>query len=513
MTISMQSLRGLPPRQALALALAEKVRRTKARQAKDALQESRLAAASTSEELEEQPDGGYAPPAPKDVPSVVLDRSHPISDLYYKKARWKIYWGGRGSVKSWGSAEALIRLASALPLRIVCSREFMNSIKQSSHKLLKDTIYRLGLDSWFTVTEKTITSRSGAEFMFLGLHNNEQTVRSTEGVDIWLIEEAQSVSNTSLQALEPTVRKAGSEIWALYNLMEETDPIHVLMLQLIADGARERGEAIIHNINYDSNPFFEQTELASQMRRMKKMDQDLYEHVWMGKPRKRSNAIVLSGKYVVEDFPDDLWRKAERLHYGADFGFADDPSTLIRFFMLPVDQMDGKPVYDLYIEYEAYGHHVEIVDMEHFYAGGESRVTPNLEFEGVPEARNWPIKADCARPETISAVRGQGFNVSGAEKWPGSVEDGIAHLRSFRRIVIHTRCAKTAEEAYLWRYKVDPKQTDANGQALVLPVLVDRNNHCWDAIRYGLDGHIQRGGAMGVWTRLGRADPYPVQKT
>jgi phage terminase large subunit len=483
----------------LLLVLAEKARRGKARR------ERELAAAAltrTSQE-DEEPDG---PPQPLDVPSVVLDRNHPISDLYYRKCRWKIYRGGRGGVKSWGAAEALVRLAATVPLRVLCVREHMNSIKESSHKLLKNTISRLGLDSWFTVTENRISSRVGAEFIFKGMHNNEQGIRSTEDIDVCFIEEAQSVSSASLEALEPTIRKPGSEIWAVYNLIEETDPIHVLALSLIANGDVDAGRAVVHEVNFDQNPWFEQTELYPQMLRARRLNPDLYEHVWLGKPRKRSNAIILGGKYVVEAFPDDLWKQADRLLLGADFGFADDPSTLIRSFMLPVEHHKSGTIYDLYVEYEAYEQHVELNDFDVFYEGGASHCVPNKEYPGVPGARRWPIKADNARPETISHVRAMGFNISAAEKWQGSVEDGITHLKGFRRIVIHPRCQRTAAEAYMWRYKVDPKQRDAEGQPLVLPVVVDAHNHCWDAIRYSLDGYITRGGAMGAWARIARAD-------
>jgi phage terminase large subunit len=443
------------------------------------------------------------PEVAQDVASVVTDPSHPISDLYFKKARYKVYWGGRGSVKSWGSAEALVRLATTLPLFIVCSREHMVNIKNSSHRLLKKTIARLGLQSWFTVTETSIKSKVGAEFAFIGLHGNEQGVRSLEGADILLVEEAQSVSDASWEAVIPTMRKPGSEIWVLFNMMEETDATYQRMVVNLKDDP----DAIVHYVTYRENPWFGQTELAKEMERDRRTDTDRYEHVWEGKPRKRSNAIVLSGKYVVEEFPDDLWKEADRLLLGADFGFADDPSTLVRSFMLPVDRYaDGKVLYDLYVEHEAYGHHVELIDMDRFYEGGESRVTPNLVFPGVPGSKSWPIKADNARPETISHIRGQGFAVSAAAKWNGSVEDGIAHLRGFRRIVIHKRCVKTIDEAYWWRYKVDPRQLDANGQPVVLPVVVDKHNHCWDAIRYSLDGHIQRSGALGAWDRIARAD-------
>lgn len=499
MTISTSSLRNLPPKQALLLLLAEKAQRTKRQKEREAQAAAMRVARRRYVDLGDE--SSSEPPQAFDIPSVVLDRNHPISDLYYKKARFKVYWGGRGSVKSWGSAEALIRLAAALPLRIMCCREYMTSIKQSSWRLLKDMIYRLGLESWFTITDSSIRSRAGAEFFFVGLHNNEHGIRSVEGVDICLVEEAQTVGDTSWQSLLPTIRKPGSEIWVMFNMREEHDATYQRFVVQLKDDP----DAIIHFINHDSNPFFPE-ELRRQMERDKKFDYDLYEHIWRGKPRKRSNAIILGGKYVVEDFDDQLWRKADRLLFGGDFGFADDPSTLIRSFMLEVDKMDGMPVYDLYIEYEAYDHHVELLDMAAFYAGGDSITTPNKSWPGVPGAREWPIKADSARPETISYLRGCGFNISAAEKWPGSVEDGITHLRGFRRIVIHSRCVKTAEEAYLWRYKVDQKQLDENGQPKVLPVVVDRFNHCWDAERYSLDGHIQRSGAVGSWVRLGRTD-------
>lgn len=418
-----------------------------------------------------------------DVPSLVLNKEHVLSDLYYKKARYKVYWGGRGSAKSWAFAEALVRLAAAGALRILCVREFQSSIKDSSHKIIKDTITRLGLDSWFNVTGDTITSRTGSEFIFKGLHNNVQGIKSTEGIDICWVEEAQTVSASSWRTLSPTMRKPGSEIWVSYNLNEESDATHQRFV------INTRSRSIVHKINYDSNPYFSE-ELREEMEDDKAADYHLYEHIWLGMPLKISNAVILSGKYRVEEFDDELWREAERPLYGADFGFSQDPSTLIRMFV--INDEHGKDR-RLYISHEAYGVGVELDDMADFY-------------DAVPGSREWPIKADCARPETISHIRRKGFGISAADKWDGSVKDGITHLRGFKEIVIHTRCVKTAEEARLWRYKVDKSQVDEHGQPQVLPIVVDKHNHCWDGIRYGLDGYIQRSGSLGMWVRLG-ADP------
>lgn len=419
--------------------------------------------------------------------SLVLDRDHEFSDLYYKKARYKVYWGGRGSAKSWAFAEALIRLAAALPLRILCLREFQKTLKDSSHKILCDTITRLGLNSWFDVTGSTIKSRSGAEFIFMGCHGALGSIRSTEGIDICWVEEAHSITEASWRVIIPTIRKEGSEIWISFNMDEEGDATYQRFI------VKPRPNSIIHLVNYDRNPFFPTT-LRAEMEFDRENDFHLYEHIWLGKPKRVSNAIVLNRKYVVREFDDDLWRCADRLYFGMDFGFSQDPAALLRFFIIESREDLGRGeqlVRRLYIEHEAYGVGVEINELPEF-------------MQSVPGSRQWPIKADSARPETISYLRNQGFNISAAEKWEGCVEDGVTHLRGYHEIVIHPRCVNTAREAYLWRYKVDPRTVDQHGQPQVLPVLVDKHNHTWDGVRYGLDGEIQRGGILGVWDKLGQ---------
>lgn len=474
----MQSLRSLPPKQALALALAEKSRRVKIR----------LQREHASASIQASVDALEIAPTFADIPSLVLNPDHCLSDLMLKKARYKVYWGGRGSAKSWSIAEALIRKAAGGPVRILCCREHQNSIKDSSHKLLKDTITRLGMDSWFNVTANSITSRAGAEFIFKGLFNNEEGIKSTEGIDICWVEEAQTVSARSWQTMPATIRKDeanegdGAEIWVSYNLISEDDATHKRFVN--PDGTAKRSNSIVHKINYDSNPYFSKV-LREEMEDDKSTDYHLYEHIWLGMPLKVSKAIIFSDKYEVKEFADDLWRQADRRRIGLDFGFAQDPLACISFFII----QDGKHQ-DLYIERECYDTGIELDEMK-------TRIVTN-----VPEAAEWPIKADNSRPETISHLNRSGVSCSGAEKWEGCVKDGIAHIRKFRRIYIHPRCTKTATEARLYSYKVDKNQVDDKGQPQVLPIIVDKHNHAWDAIRYGMDGEIQRSGTHEQWKRL-----------
>lgn len=472
--ISIDSLRSLPPKQALALLLAHKAKMVKKRTEEETARE--IARKQYRQEgVEELPS--FA-----DVPSLVLDPSHKLYCLLHQRAPYKILWGGRDSTKSWGIAEALIRRAASEQIRVLCAREFQTSIKDSSHKLLKDTIARLGLESWFTVTKEAITSRTGAEFIFKGLHLNEHGLRSVEGIDVCWVEEGQSVSETSWQSLLPTIRKDGAEVWVSFNLMDESDATYQRFV------ANRMPGSIVVKLTYHDNPYMSKRS-RELMEADKARDYHLYEHIWLGMPLLISDAVIFSGKYRVDEFDPEGWKETPegRLFFGADFGFANDPSTLMRYWPVEEDY-DGKR--RLYISHAEYGYKVEIDDMPDFY-------------DRVPDSRTWPIGADAARPETISYLRRKGFNIYAAEKWQGCVEDGITHLKGFHEIVVHPQCDPAFQlECRHYRYKTDPKQLDARGQPKVLPIVVDAYNHGWDGVRYGFDGYIMRSGAVGQWAKL-----------
>lgn len=188
--------------------------------------------------------------------------------------------------------------------------------------------------------------------------------------------------------------------------------------------------------------------------------------VWEGECKSYSDAQVLKDKTSITAFmPKPHW---DGPYFGADWGFSVDPTTLVKRYIF-----EG----NLYIDQEAYGVGVEI---DH---------TPHL-FETITESRNHIIRADSARPETISYMRRAGFNIRAAVKGKNSVEDGVMHLRSYRQIIIHPRCIHAIEEARLWCYKTDRLSGD------VLPVLLDANNHIYDAVRYALEP-VMRGGNAG----------------
>ena len=370
--------------------------------------------------------------------------------LFNESARYIAVKGGRGSGKSRSVATALNLRAAAKPLRILCVREIQKSIRDSSKRLLDDDAERNGLSSFYTSLETEVRGANGSLFLFAGLRSNIDSIKSMEGIDICWVEEAQSVSKTSLETLIPTIRKPGSQIIFTWNPKHETDPIEEMF-------GREDlpPDTRLKTVNYVDNPWFPEV-LKKEADYDLKRDPEKYNHVWMGGYLRNSESRVFRN-WTVEEFEapaDALFR------FGADWGFASDPSVLVRCHIV------GRK---LFIDYEAHMVGCEIMDL------------PSL-FMSVPGAEKWPITADSARPETISHMRNNGFpKIQAAVKGPKSIEDGIEWLKSFD-IVVHPRCRHTIDELTMYSYKTDPLTQ------LVLPLLEDKNNHIIDALRYACEG-------------------------
>lgn len=367
------------------------------------------------------------------------------------RGRYKGAHGGRGSGKSHFFAELLIARCATEKTDAVCIREVQRTLNQSVKKLIEMKIEDMGLGSLFDVQESQILAMNGGRIIFQGMQNHTaDSIKSLEGYDIAWVEEAQSLSQKSLDLLRPTIRKAGSELWFSWNPSLETDPVDVLLR-----GQSPPPGAIVVQANYRDNPWLPDVlkeEIAYDQRR----DPDKFAHVWLGEYQRNSEARVFKN-WKVEEFE----RPPGVIHrLGADWGFSVDPSVLVRC------DIEGNR---LYVDYEAYMVNCEIVHL------------PAL-FMSVPDAEKWPIVADSARPETISHMRKNGFpRIMPAVKGARSLEEGVEFLKSFD-IVVHPRCVHLIDELTLYSYKTDPLT------GVVMPILADKDNHCIDALRYACEG-------------------------
>ena len=677
--------------------------------------------------------------------------------LLTERHRYKVAYGGRGSGKSYSFADALLIKSLEKKRRILCARQLQTSIRDSVHKLLSDRIDALGLTPYFEITREQIRAYNGSEFIFKGVQNNVQEIKSTEGIDICWCEEAASITQESWDVLIPTIRKEGAEVWITFNPDREEDPTYKMFVKQPVDDCK----AVL--MNYNDNPFFPET-LRKEMEYCKRVDFSKYENVWLGQPATQTDVQVFRGKFeqkefetpenvqfywgcdwgfsclvgdtkiktqrgnipikdisvgdyvltrdgykkvlftknkgiqpvfkvsfgkksliatgdhriytangwkcvkdlkseekvcilklsltgvfinaiqtastriifilkkVVEKkkgfiigtfgsfimaqfrkvmsfitltstrltiplktlfasrllniqksiikkglvrFPLKLWQNTEKktgIHtkigqneerslykqhkIDAEFVKNAEESTRSQMFIKnivarivervqtlvqvkknifvkfaentlrqvriigvkPVQTnariscqplTDKKEVFDITVENgEFFANGILVhncdptvlvrcfikdkclyIDHEAYGVGVEMDELPQL-FDSIPDSRKWVIRADCARPETIAYVKRHGFNCIGAEKWKGSIEDGIEYIRSFEKIYIHPRCKHTYDEFKFYSYKKDRISGD------ILPIIVDAWNHCIDGLRYALQPYIKNKGKM-----------------
>lgn len=373
---------------------------------------------------------------------------------------------------SWAAAISLVVLAVNRKIKVLCTRELQNSINDSVHSLLKGAIERAGLTASFEITLTSIRAANGSEFIFKGLRNNINEIKSLEGIDICWVEEAAKISQAGWDTLIPTIRKTGSEIWITFNPDEELDETYQRFVK------KPRTNSIVSEVNYIDNPFFETTSLWQDMEDDRLMDPEKYNNIWLGQPKTRSDAQVFKDKWMIQDFitPHHSEMHHKRIFFGADFGFNPDPATLIRCWI-----RDRR----LYIDYEAYQSGVPLDGLDGLY-------------QTVPGSKEWKIWGDSARPDIINKLQGQGYKIFSVKKTTVSqdpterqkaesyIQSGIDYLRNFEKIVVHPRCKQTINELTNYKYKVD-KNT-----GIILPEIIDKYSHLIDALRYSLAEYISK---------------------
>ncbi len=266
--------------------------------------------------------------------AVELQLPAKLADIWAPR-RYKVMHGGRGGGKSWAVAAVLLTMAAQRPLRILCAREVQKSMRDSVHRLLKDTIVRLGLESFFEVLDTEIRGANGSLFLFSGLQSHTvDSIKSFEGVDIVWVEEAHGVSKKSWDVLIPTIRKEGSEIWLTLNPDMDTDDTYARFIETPSE------DTWCVSVNWHDNPWFPQV-LDDERRKAKRtlLAED-YEHIWEGKPKRVAAGAIY--RYEIEGlFQDQRVRDVPYdpllpVHTVWDLGW-NDSMTIIMVQRGPMD--------------------------------------------------------------------------------------------------------------------------------------------------------------------------------
>lgn len=371
-------------------------------------------------------------------------------DFYYNvlaaRKRYTIIKGGRGAGKSWAVADWLLCEALDRKVRILCTREIQRTIRESVLKLLTDRIETNKLSNFFIVQRDKITSINGSEFIFAGLWQNTTEIKSMEGVDICWVEEAQRISDFSLDILTPTIRKKNSYIIFTYNPYSENDAVFKKFVNVKRDDVE-----VLHTTIFNLPERMRSLVLLKELEWDKETNEALYRHKWIGEFYEMQEGQIFAGKFeFVNEIPD----RFDYLCYGLDFGYAEDPNVLVKI---------GVEKDNLYILEEKVGYKVEIRDMK--------------DFLGIIKGT---IIADSARPEIISYLKNAGYNIIPCRKQANSILEGIDRIKAFRKVYIAKDCEYTYSEFQTYCWKTD-KITNK-----IIPIPIDRNNHAIDAIRYAL---------------------------
>jgi len=216
-----------------------------------------------------------------------------LKPFWREPARNRVLYGGRASSKSWDAAGFATFLADNYQLRILCVRQFQNRISESVYALLKIQIDRFGLSERFDVQrDKIYNMATGSEFMFYGLWRSIDEIKSLESIDILWIEEAHNLTEEQWKVLEPTIRKAGSQVWVIFNPKLATDFAYKRFV------LNPPPNTIVRKINYDENPFLSETMLTI-IAAAKKEDPDEFAHVYGGEPMQDDDGVIIKRSWIM----------------------------------------------------------------------------------------------------------------------------------------------------------------------------------------------------------------------
>lgn len=216
----------------------------------------------------------------------------PVFEPLLEKSRYKAAYGGRGSGKSQFFADLMLIYATRKPgFRALCCREVQKSLKESAKRLLEQKIEQRGLSKLFEVQEAQIKTPGGGVIVFAGLQDHtSESIKSYEGFDVAWVEEAQTVSERSLNLLRPTIRSPGSEIWFSWNPRHESDAVDKVMR-----GGETPTGSIVVKANWDANDWFP-AELEQERLDCLRQQPDQYDHIWEG-----GYVTVAEGAYFARD--------------------------------------------------------------------------------------------------------------------------------------------------------------------------------------------------------------------
>lgn len=239
------------------------------------------------------PQPVFSPAYNMDVKDVMIERS-----FFNSAYDYFVDVGGRGGGKTVDKIKSVVLESTIRKVRVLVTREFLGSIAESTKAEIEQCISDEGLDHFFNVTEKQIVGINGSKFMFKGLKNNINNIKSIAAVDIVIVEEAEGVSEVCWDKLLPSIRpKSGKMIViVIFNPDSKLDATWTQWMINTPD------RTLITKCNYCDNIFFPAHLERLRLSDKKNLPKRRYEKKWLGIPSGAEGDIII----------DETWIEAAR---------------------------------------------------------------------------------------------------------------------------------------------------------------------------------------------------------
>jgi phage terminase large subunit len=384
-------------------------------------------------------------------------------NLLGSDSRYFIVTGGRGSSKSFSVTTFLLLLTNESNHVILFTRYTLVSASISIIPEFIEKIELMGLESEFIITkDEIINKNTNSKIIFKGIKTSSGTqtanLKSLQGVTTWVLDEAEELTDEDVfDKIDLSIRHKTKQNRVIL-ILNPTTKEHFIYNKFFESKGIEAGSTLVNgdctyihttyldNIKNLSPSFLNQVEYIKQRRPEK------YKHTILGGWLDKAEGVIFNN-WTIGEFVE-----ASPSVYGQDFGFSNDPTTLVQ---TSVDKTNKKIYLKLHL-YQAGLITSEIININKRIAG------------------NSLIVADSAEPRLIREIKLSGVNIIEAVKGQGSVTHGISLLQDYDLIVDADSIDLHKElNNYCWLEKKSNTP-------------IDNHNHAIDAIRYAVSYQLEK---------------------
>lgn len=206
----------------------------------------------------------------------------------FRPKKVKVIFGGRVGAKTVNIARALLFFGGREKRKILCLREFMNSIDDSVHSTFKDQLDLTNMNHLYSTLHNKINGSNGTIIRYDNFARNINSIKGKDNFDYYWVEEAETAAQKSLDILEPTARKETSEIWISFNPEDEFGPVYKTYVspyidQINVNGYYEDDNLYICRTSIYDNPFASEKAIQT-CEALKKKDYKKWLWVYGGEP-------------------------------------------------------------------------------------------------------------------------------------------------------------------------------------------------------------------------------------